>query len=69
MASIEKITISIPGDVAASARTRARSEFGGNMSAYVTDLMRKDEIKAAILALVPFRDALIMDGAIGDLAA
>lgn len=69
VASIEKITISIPGDVAAAARVRAAGEFGGNMSAYVTNLMRQAEIKEAIKTLVPYRDALIGDGAIGDLAA
>jgi hypothetical protein len=69
LAAVEKITISIPGDVAAAARTRARDEFGGNMSAYITDLMRKAEIQAAIHRLIPYRDALVGDGAIGDLAA
>jgi hypothetical protein len=69
VAAIEKITISIPGDIAAAARVRARDEYDGNMSAYVADTLRKAEIRAELERLAAYRDALIGDGAIGDLAA
>ncbi len=48
---------------------RARDEFDGNMSAYVADTLRKAEIRAELERLAPYRDAIIADGAIGDLAA
>ena len=65
MTAVEKITISIPGDVAAWARDRARSKHGGNLSAYVTDALRKAELQAAFDALEGY-DVLMPEDFLGD---
>lgn len=66
VAEIEKITISIPKGVAAAARSRAREGFGGNMSAYMADTLRKAEIRYALEQLADYPDLITGEG-MGDL--